>query len=82
MQAGNARIAAAAERHRFAADAAVPVLCECDDERCREFVRATVAQVREAHAEGRALLAAGHGPSQADRRREAFHDVALPPPPV
>jgi hypothetical protein len=78
VRAGNDRVLAAAERHRFEADAALPVLCECDDDACREFVRATVAQVREAHADERLILAPGHGSTDAERRRDAFHDVALP----
>jgi queuine/archaeosine tRNA-ribosyltransferase len=75
-------VLAAAERHRFEPDAPVPVLCECDDDACREFVRATVAEVREAHTAERAIFAPGHGlRSEAAQRRDAFHDVALPPSP-
>jgi hypothetical protein len=70
VRAGNDRVVAAAERHRFDAGSPVPVLCECDDDDCREFVRATVAQVREAHEGGWAVVAPGHG------RREALHEVA------
>jgi hypothetical protein len=81
VRAGNARVLAAAERHRFEVDAPLPVLCECDDDECREFVRATVAEVRAAQAQERAILAPDHGRSEVARRREAFHDVALPPIP-
>lgn len=78
VQAGNDRVVAAAQRHHFEDTDPLPVICECDEDDCREFVRATVAEIRAARDRGDLIFAPGHGPSEAQQRRDAFHDVALP----
>lgn len=56
----NERIAGAALLHRFGADAPVPFLCECSDERCVELIRMPLSAYRTARDGGHYLTAAGH----------------------
>ncbi len=54
----NDRIADKADHLRFVAR--IPLLCECEDDDCREFVLVTLGDYRAARAAHRPLLAPGH----------------------
>lgn len=55
---GNDRIARKAEQFRF--HAPVPLLCECGDPACEEFVPLLLEEFRHARAADRDVLAPGH----------------------
>ena len=59
-RARNARIAAAARRHRFDREAPVPFLCECSDDRCEELVRMTLDRYAAIRDGADYLVAPGH----------------------
>lgn len=57
----NDRIAESARRNRFDDVTPIPLLCECDDARCGEFVRVDLAGLKAARERGEPVTAPGHG---------------------
>ncbi|HEX4525855.1 MAG TPA: hypothetical protein VH108_03855 [Gaiellaceae bacterium] len=64
-RARNARIGAAARRHRFGDDARVPFVCECDDRHCDALIRLTLREYEVARSSADYLVAPGHQVGQA-----------------
>jgi hypothetical protein len=56
----NDHVAASARRYRFDVTTRLPLICECDDELCSEFVRISLIGYDHARAQSTFIVAPGH----------------------